>query len=131
MKGAGGLVKKGDGKLTLTGAQSFGGDVVVSNGTFAASSTFAGGLQAVSGTAIDLAAATFSGRIVVEDGVVPAATNGVNWAEVRAVPVAKSTTGISCSRQLDANGRHYFTKTLNGMCTLYYGKQAGLIITIL
>ena len=131
MKGTGGLVKKGGGKLTLTGAQTFAGDVVVSNGTFAATSTFTGGLQAMSGTAIDLAAATFGGRIVVEDGVVPASTNGVNWAKVRAVPVAKSTTGISCSRQLDANGRHYFTKTLNGMHWLYYGKQAGLIITIL
>lgn len=129
MKGTGGLVKKGDGKLTLTGAQTFAGDVVVSNGTFAASSTFAGGLQAVSGTAIDLANATFGGRIVVEDGVVPASTNGVNWAEVRAVPVAKSTAGISYPRQFDANGRHYFTKTLSGMHWLYYGKQAGLIIT--
>ena len=129
MKGPGGLVKKGDGKLTLTGAQTFAGDVVVSNGTFAASSTFTGGLQAASGTAIDLANATFGGRIVVEDGVVPASTNGVNWAEVRAVPVAKSTAGISCPRQFDANGRHYFTKTLSGMHWLYYGKQAGLIIT--
>ena len=129
MKGTGGLVKKGDGKLTLTGAQTFAGDVVVSNGTFAASSTFTGGLQAASGTAIDAANATFGGRIVVEEGVVPASTNGVNWAEVRAVPVAKSTAGISCSRQFDANGRHYFTKTLSGMHWLYYGKQAGLIIT--
>lgn len=130
MKGTGGLVKKGNGKLTLTGAQAFAGDVVVSNGAFAASSTFAGGLLAASGTAIDLANATFGGRIVVEAGVVPASTNGVNWAEVRAVPVAKSTAGISCPRQFDANGRHYFTKTLQGMHWLYYGKQAGLIITI-
>ena len=129
MKGTGGLVKKGDGKLTLTGAQTFAGDVVVSNGTFAASSTFTGGLQAASGTAIDAANATFGGRIVVEAGVVPASTNGVNWAEVRAVPVAKSTAGISYPRQFDANGRHYFTKTLSGMHWLYYGKQAGLIIT--
>ena len=129
MKGTGGLVKKGDGKLTLTGAQTFAGDVVVSNGTFAASSTFTGGLQAASGTAIDAANATFGGRIVVEAGVVPASTNGVNWAEVRAVPVAKSTAGISYPRQFDANGRHYFTKTLNGLHWLYYGKQAGLIIT--
>ena len=129
MKGAGGIVKKGNGKLTLTGAQTFAGDVVVSNGAFAASSTFAGGLLAASGTAIDLANATFAGRIVVENGVVPASTNGVNWVEVRAVPVAKSTAGISCPRQFDANGRHYFTKTLQGMHWLYYGKQAGLIIT--
>ena len=129
MKGAGGIVKKGTGKLMLTGAQTFAGDVVVSNGAFAASSTFTGGLLATSGTAIDLANATFAGRIVVENGVVPASTNGVNWAEVRAVPVAKSTAGISCPRQFDANGRHYFTKTLQGMHWLYYGKQAGLIIT--
>ena len=129
MKGTGGLVKKGDGKLTLTGAQSFSGDVVVSNGTFAASSTFTGGLHATSGTAIDLADATFGGRVVVEDGVVPASTNGVNWAEVREVPVAKSTAGISYPRQFDANGRHYFTKTLHGVHWLYYGKQAGLVIT--
>ena len=130
MTGAGGLVKKGDGKLTLTGAQTFAGDVVVSNGTFVASSTFAGGLRASSGTAIDVADATFHGDIVLEEGVATAATNGVDWAEVKAVPVAKTTGGVSFPRQSDANGRHYFTKTLDGLHWLYYGKQAGLVITV-
>ena len=130
MTGAGGLVKKGDGKLTLTGAQTFAGDVVVSNGTFAASSTFAGGLRASSGTAIDVADATFHGDIVLEEGVATAATNGVDWAEVKIVPVAKTTAGVSCPRQVNADGRHYFTKTLDGLHWLYYGKQAGLVITV-
>ncbi|MBR0506333.1 MAG: autotransporter-associated beta strand repeat-containing protein [Kiritimatiellae bacterium] len=128
MKGTGGLVKMGAGKLTLTGAQSFGGDVVVSNGTFAAASTFAGGLQAASGTAIDVADATFGGDIAIGDGVAFAATNGVNWATTRAVLVAKTTAGVSFPWRQDADGRHLFTKTLGGVTSLYYGKQAGTIV---
>ena len=128
MKGAGGLVKMGAGKLTVTGNQSFAGDVVVSNGAFAASSTFAGGLQAASGTAIDVADATFGGDIAIGDGVAFAATNGVNWATTREVVVAKTMAGVSFPWRQDADGRHLFTKTLNGVTSLYYGKQAGTIL---
>ncbi|MBR1586986.1 MAG: autotransporter-associated beta strand repeat-containing protein [Kiritimatiellae bacterium] len=128
MTGEGGLVKKGSGTLTLTGAQTFAGDVVVSNGAFAASSTFAGGLRAASGTVIDVADATFHGDIVIEEGVATAATNGVDWAETRAVPVAKTTAGISHPRRSDANGRYYFAQAKDGLQILCYGKPAGTIM---
>ena len=55
-------------------------------------------------------------------------SNGVSWAEVKAVPVVKSTVGISYPRQFDANGQHYFTKSQRGVNILYYGKQDGTVL---
>ena len=129
MAGAGGIAKKGDGALTVSANQSFTGDVVVSGGAFASSSTFAGGLRASSGTSLDVANATFGGNIAIEDGVATAATNGVNWAAVKAVPVAKTTAAVvAFPGGHDADGRHFFVRSSEGLKVLYYGKQRGLMI---
>ncbi len=131
MAGAGGIVKTGNAKLTLTGNQTFTGDVVVSGGAFTTSSTFAGGLRAASGTTLDVANATFGGNIAIEGPVETAATNGVNWAEVKAVPVAKTTAGVvAYPGGHDANGRHFFVRRSEGKSVLYYGKQRGLMIMV-
>ncbi|MBQ9430622.1 MAG: hypothetical protein IJU44_03635 [Kiritimatiellae bacterium] len=131
MTGEGGLVKKGDGALTLTGAQTFSGDVIVQDGAFVAATTFAGGLRAASGAMIDVADATFGGNIVIGENVAMAATNGVDWAEVKAVPVAKTTASdVSFPAGRDANGRHFFVRSSDGITVLYYGKQPGLMIVI-
>lgn len=122
----------GDGALTVSANQSFTGDVVVSGGSFTSSSTFAGGLQAASGTTIDVANATFGGNIAIVDGVATVATNGVNWATTKAVPVAKTTNGsITFPGGYDANGRHFFARLTNdGKTVLYFGKQRGLMIMV-
>ena len=131
MTGAGGLVKMGDGVLTVSADQTFTGDVVVSGGTFTSSSTFAGGLQAASGTTLDVANATFGGNIAIADGVVLPATNGVNWATIKAVPVAKTTGSVvAFPSGYDADGRHFFARSSNGMNVLYFGKQRGLMIMV-
>ena len=129
MAGAGGLVKTGGGKLTVSANQSFTGDVVVSGGTFNSSNTFAGGLQAASGATLNVTNATFGGNIAIADGVVFAATNGVNWAEVNAVPVAKTTASVvAFPGGYDADGRHFFVMPSDGKNVLYFGKQRGLKI---
>ena len=131
MAGAGGIVKTGNGALTVSANQSFTGDVVVSGGSFTTSSTFAGGLRVASGTTLDVANATFGGNIAIEDGVATAATNGVNWASVKAVPVAKTTAAVvAFPGGHDADGRHFFVRSSEGMKVLYYGKQRGLMIMI-
>ena len=131
MAGAGGLVKEGDGALTVSANQSFTGDVVVSGGSFTTSSTFAGGLRVASGATLDVANATFGGNIAIEDGVATAATNGVNWAEVKAVPVAKTTAAVvAFPGGHDAEGRHFFVRLSEGKSVLYYGKQRGLMIMV-
>ncbi len=131
MAGAGGLVKMGDGALTVSANQSFTGDVVVSGGSFTTSSSFAGGLRAASGATLDVANATFGGNIAIEGPVATAATNGVNWAEVKAVPVAKTTAAVvAFPGGHDANGRHFFVRSSEGMKVLYYGKQRGLMIMV-
>ena len=131
MAGAGGLVKEGDGALTVSANQTFTGDVVVSGGSFTTSSTFAGGLRVASGTTLDVANATFGGNIAIEDGVATAATNGVNWASVKAVPVAKTTAGVvAFPGGHDADGRHFFVRRSEGKSVLYYGKQRGLMIMV-
>ena len=131
MAGAGGLVKMGDGALTVSANQSFTGDVVVSGGTFTSSSTFAGGLRVASGVTLDVASATFGGNIAIDGPVETAATNGVNWAEVKAVPVAKTTAGVvAFPGGYDAEGRHFFVRRSEGKSILYYGKQRGLMIMV-
>ena len=131
MAGAGGLVKMGDGALTVSANQSFTGDVVVSGGSFTTSSSFAGGLRAASGATLDVANATFGGNIAIEGPVATAATNGVNWAEVKAVPVAKTTAAVvAFPGGHDANGRHFFVRRSEGKSVLYYGKQRGLMIMV-
>ena len=130
MAGAGGLVKMGDGALTVSANQAFTGDVVVSGGTFTSSSTFAGGLQVASGTMIDVANATFGGNIAIANGVSLAATNGVNWATTKYVPIAKTTAGVSFPGGHDAEGRCFFARRRDGITTLYYGKQRGLMIMV-
>ena len=130
MAGAGGLVKEGDGALTVSANQTFTGDVVVSGGTFTSSSMFAGGLQAASGTTIDVANATFGGNVAVANGVSLAATNGVNWASTKYVPIAKTTAGVSFPGVYDAEGRHFFARRRDGITTLYYGKRRGLMIMV-
>lgn len=131
MAGAGGLVKAGEGALTVSANQTFTGDVVVSGGSFTTSSTFAGGLRVASGATLDVANATFGGNIVLDGPVEMAATNGVNWAEVKAVPVAKTTAGVvAYPGGHDANGRHFFVRRSEGKSVLYYGKQRGLMIMV-
>ena len=131
MAGVGGIVKTGNAKLTITGNQTFTGDVVVSGGSFTTSSTFAGGLRVASGATLDVANATFGGNIAIEGPVETAATNGVNWAEVKAVPVAKTTAGVvAYPGGHDANGRHFFVRRSEGKSVLYYGKQRGLMIMV-
>ena len=131
MAGAGGLVKMGDGALTVSANQSFTGDVIVSGGTFTSSSTFAGGLQAASGTTLDVANATFGGNIAIANGVSLAATNGVDWSEVKAVPVVKTTGSISYPAEKDSDGRYFFVKSSGGKNVLCFGKQHGLMIIVL
>ena len=128
MTGTGGIVKQGAGKLTVTGDQSFAGDVVVSNGTFTTSSTFAGGLRVMSGATIDVADAMFGGDIALEAGVALTATNGVDWTAAKFVPIAKTTANASFPSGSDADGRHFFVKRQGGVQTLYYGRKAGLVI---
>ena len=131
MAGAGGLVKAGEGALTVSANQAFTGDVVVSNGSFTSSSTFAGGLRAAAGTTLDVAGATFGGNIVIEGSVETAATNGVNWAEVKAVPVAKTTAAVvAFPAGHDVNDRYFFVRSSDGMKILYYGRQRGLMIMV-
>ncbi|MBQ7188690.1 MAG: autotransporter-associated beta strand repeat-containing protein [Kiritimatiellae bacterium] len=130
MKGTGGLVKMGGGKLTLTGNQSFSGDVVVSNGTFTSSSTFAGGLRVASGSTIDVPNATFGGNIAFEAGVVLPATNGVDWTTNRFVPIAKTTANVSYPSGSDADGRHFFVRVQGGLHTLCYGRKGGLVLSV-
>ena len=131
MAGAGGFVKEGDGALTVSANQTFTGDVVVSGGSFTTSSTFAGGLRVASGTTLDVANATFGGNIAIEGPVETAATNGVNWAAVKAVPVAKTTAAVvAFPGGHDAEGRHFFVRRSEGKSILYYGKQRGLMIMI-
>ncbi|MBR4170189.1 MAG: autotransporter-associated beta strand repeat-containing protein, partial [Kiritimatiellae bacterium] len=128
MTGEGGIVKKGNAKLTVTGNQSFVGDVIVSNGTFTTSSEFAGGLRAMSDATIDVADAMFGGDIVIEDGVALTATNGVDWATTKFVPIAKTTANASYPSRADADGRHFFVRQQGGVQTLCYGRKAGLVI---
>jgi autotransporter-associated beta strand protein len=131
MAGAGGLVKEGDGALTVSANQSFTGDVVVSGGSFTTSSTFAGGLRVASGATLDVANATFGGDIAIEGPIVTVATNGVNWESVKAVPVAKTTAAVvAFPGGHDADGRHFFVRRLEGKSVLYYGKQRGLMIMV-
>ena len=133
MAGVGGLVKMGDGALTVSANQSFAGDVVVSGGAFTSSSTFAGGLQAASGATLNVTNATFGGNIAIADGVSFPATNGVNWAAItaKAVPVAKTTASVvAFPSGYDADGRHFFVRSSGGMNVLYFGKQRGLIISV-
>ena len=131
MAGAGGLVKMGEGALTVSANQSFTGDVVVSGGAFTSSNTFAGGLRAASGTAIDVADATFGGDIAIADGVATAATNGVDWAAVRSVPVAKTTASVvSIPAGRDAGGRYFFVRSSGGMKILHFGRQRGMMIMV-
>lgn len=76
-----------------------------------------------------MAEATFGGDIAIADGVAFAATNGVNWAEVKAVPVARTTASVvAFPAGRDADGRHFFAGTRSGVTTLYYGKQKGLVV---
>ena len=128
MTGEGGIVKKGNAKLTVTDNQSFGGDVIVSNGTFTTSSEFAGGLRAMSDATIDVADAMFGGDIVIEDGVALTATNGVDWATTKFVPIAKTTANASYPSRANADGRHFFVRQQGGVQTLCYGRKAGLVI---
>ena len=130
MKGEGDLVKMGAGKLTLTSNQSFSGDVVVSNGTFTSSSTFAGGLRAASGSTIDVANATFGGDIAFEAGAVTPATNGVDWAVNRFVTVAKTTANVTYPSESDEDGRHFFVRTQGGLQMLCYGRKGGLVLSV-
>ena len=131
MAGAGGLVKAGEGALTVSANQTFTGDVVVSGGSFTSSSTFAGGLRVASGTTLDVANAMFGGNIAIVGDVATAATNGVNWADVKAVPVAKTTAAVvAFPGGHDAEGRHFFVRRSEGKSVLYYGKQRGLMIMV-